>query len=50
LKVRAAAEGLPFFGISSVTNRGTKELIAAIAARLDQLATSEKPGVIELAS
>lgn len=50
LKQQAAAEGLPFFAISSVTNKGTKELVAAIAARLDELTeSSPQAGVIELA-
>jgi GTP-binding protein len=50
LRRQAALDGLPFFEISSVTNRGTKELIAAIAARLDELQdSSRQDGVIELA-
>lgn len=50
LKQQAAADGLPFFAISSVTNKGTKELVAAIAARLDELTeSSPQAGVIELA-
>lgn len=50
LKQQAAAEGLPFFEISSVTNKGTKELVAAIAARLDEITeSSPQAGVIELA-
>jgi GTP-binding protein len=52
LRHQAAADGLPFYEISSVTNKGTKELVAAIAARLDQLGdadASREAGVIELA-
>src|SRR6266513_882752 len=37
LRNRAAAEGIPFFEISSVTNKGTRELVAAVAARLEEL-------------
>src|SRR5687767_5487563 len=51
LRRQATAEGLPFYQISSVTNKGTKELVAAIAARLDQLRDedgSRQTGVIEL--
>jgi hypothetical protein len=46
------SEGLPFYEISSVTNRGTKELVAAIAARLDELTDADvrrEAEVIELA-
>src|SRR5882672_10010291 len=50
LRNQVAAEGLPFYEISSVTNKGTKELVAAIAARLDELTESERQiDVIELA-
>ena len=49
LHARAEADGLPFYEISSVTNRGTKELVAAIAARLDELKESARDDVIELA-
>jgi len=50
LRQRAAADGLPFYEISSVTNRGTKELVAAIAAKLDELTeASSQADVIELA-
>lgn len=51
LKRQAIADGFPFYEISSVTNTGTKELVAAIAARLDEIAAAnETSGVIELAS
>jgi GTP-binding protein len=50
LKRQAAADGLPFYEISSVTNKGTKELVAAIAAKLDELTEANRQaGVIELA-
>jgi GTP-binding protein len=52
LRQQAVTEGLPFYEISSVTNKGTKELVAAIAARLDELrdaAASRQAGVIEFA-
>ena len=50
LRSQAAAEGLPFYEISSVTNKGTKELVAAIAAKLDEMAESgHQAGVVELA-
>jgi GTP-binding protein len=52
LRNQAEADGLSFLEISSVTNKGTKELVAAIAARLDELkdaAASRQAGVIELA-
>jgi len=50
LRRQAAADGLPFYEISSVTNKGTKELVAAIAARLDELTeATRQAGVIELA-
>jgi len=49
LRAQAAAEGLSFFAISSVTNKGTAELVAAIAAKLDEISGSrETPDVIEL--
>jgi GTP-binding protein len=50
LKQQAAADGLAFYEISSVTNQGTKELVAAIAARLDEMTESGRQAdVIELA-
>ena len=41
LKDQAAADGRPFFEISSVTGRGVKELVAAISRRLAELAEDE---------
>ena len=50
LRRQAAADGQEFYEISSVTNRGTKELVAAIAARLDEIKeAAQQDGVIELA-
>ena len=49
LQRQVAADGLEFYEISSVTNKGTKELVAAIAARLDELTESARQDVIELA-
>jgi GTP-binding protein len=50
LRQQAATEGLAFYAISSVTNQGTQELVAAIAARLDELkALSQQANVIQLA-
>jgi GTP-binding protein len=50
LRRQTAADGVPFYEISSVTNRGTKELVAAIAVRLDELTeASRQTDVIELA-
>jgi GTP-binding protein len=51
LRQQAAAEGLPFYVISSVTNQGTRELVAAIAVTLDELSAANKQAdSIELAS
>lgn len=37
LRVRAQADGREFFAISSVTNRGVRELVSAVAQKLDEL-------------
>lgn len=37
LKQQAAKDGVQFYAISSVANKGTKQLVAAIAAELDEL-------------
>lgn len=53
LRQQALTDGLPFYEISSVANRGTKELIAAIAKMLDELTDADarrQTEVIELAS
>jgi GTP-binding protein len=39
LRLRAAADGREFYEISAVTNRGLRELVNAVAARLDELKT-----------
>jgi len=48
LRAKATADGWPFFEISSVAKKGTKELVAAVAARLDELARSIATDVVEL--
>ena len=42
LKEQVATEGLPFYAISSVANKGTRELVAAIAAQLDELSEAAR--------
>lgn len=37
LQERAEKDGLPFFAISSATNKGTQDLIRAVSAKLDEL-------------
>jgi GTP-binding protein len=37
LRQQVEKDGVPFYVISSVTNKGTKELVAAVAAKLDEL-------------
>ncbi len=50
LRSQAMKDGLPFYAISSVANRGTKDLILAVAAKLDELREANKhPETIELA-
>jgi GTPase len=51
LRQRAARDGLPFFAVSSVTNKGTRELVTAVGAKLDELkaSTSQQADTIELA-
>jgi GTP-binding protein len=44
LRERARTDGRDFFEISSVTNRGVKELVRAAAAKLDEIG---RPAVIE---
>jgi GTP-binding protein len=39
LRLRAAKDGREFYEISAVTNRGLRELVNAVAARLDELKT-----------
>jgi GTP-binding protein len=42
LKQQVATDGLQFYAISSVANKGTRELVAAIAAQLDQLSEAAR--------
>jgi len=50
LRQQAEVEGLPFYAISSATNQGTRELVAAIAVTLDELSAANKQAhTIELA-
>jgi GTP-binding protein len=52
LRKQVQADGLEFHEISSVMNKGTKELVAAISVRLDELARADaerQAEVIELA-
>jgi GTP-binding protein len=50
LKQQVATEGIPFHAISSVTHKGTKELVAAIAVQLDELTEAARQAEpIELA-
>jgi GTP-binding protein len=49
LRKRAEADGKPFFAISSATNKGIKELVNAIAVRLDEIkAIDNKTDTVEL--
>ena len=49
LRAQAETDGRPFFAISSATNRGISELVNALAARLDELKTTEsKNDAVEL--
>jgi GTPase len=53
LKQQAAKDGRDFYEISAVAQKGMKELISAVAAKLDELsdaAEKEKAQTIELAS
>jgi GTP-binding protein len=50
LKQAAALDGRPFFAISSVTNQNVRELVNAVAQKLDELKQSAKEAaVVELA-
>jgi GTP-binding protein len=42
LKQQAEADGLTFLAISAVANRGTRELIFAVAAKLDEINEAQK--------
>jgi GTPase len=50
LKQAAGADNKPFFAISSATGDGVRELVNAIAAKLEELnAASNRPDAVELA-
>jgi GTP-binding protein len=49
LKNRVEEEGKPFFAISSATGEGVRELINAIALKLDELSAAKKTETVELA-
>src|SRR5688500_7006660 len=50
LKQRAAADDKPFFAISSATGEGVRELVNAVAAKLDEFAvTNKQTDTVELA-
>src|SRR6185503_3553095 len=50
LRQKAAAENKPFFAISSATGSGVRELVNAIAAKLEELAVvSNRSDTVELA-
>ncbi len=51
LRRQAESDGKPFFAISSVTNVGVRELVKAVAAKLDKLNDPEnRSDVVQLAS
>jgi GTP-binding protein len=50
LKRRASADNKPFFAISSATNEGVRELVNAVAAKLEELnAERDRTDTVELA-
>src|SRR5688572_10921948 len=50
LERQAEKDGLPFYAISSATNRGTLELIRAVSAKLDEIKAAEpRDDTIQLA-
>jgi len=42
LKQQAEADGRMFFAISAVANKGTRELVFAVAAKLDEINEAQK--------
>lgn len=42
LREKAEADGKPFFEISAVTNKGTKDLVFAVSHKLDEIKEEEK--------
>ena len=49
LKARAAEDAKPFFAISSATGAGVRELVNAMAAKLDELARAGSRDTVEVA-
>jgi GTP-binding protein len=49
LKRRVLDDGTPFFAISSATGEGVRELVNAMAVKLDELAAAKKAETVELA-
>ena len=49
LRSRVEEDGKPFFAISSATREGVRELVNAIAQKLDELAEAKKSETVELA-
>jgi len=49
LKQRAIADNKPFFAISSATGAGVRELVNAIAAKLEELSERNRTDTVELA-
>jgi GTP-binding protein len=50
MRQQARNDGRPFYAISSVANRGTKDLVVAVAAKLDELRDAKsQANTIELA-
>ena len=48
LRLRVEADGKPFFAISSATGEGVRDLVNAIAAKLDELKVVENTETVEL--
>ena len=48
LRTRTLEEGKPFYPISSVTGEGVRELINAVAAKLDELKAAQNNETVEL--
>jgi len=48
LKERVEKDGKPFFAISSATREGVRELVNAIALKLDELSAAKKSEIVEL--